>query len=86
MYIHEAVSLAMAKGKFIRRAAPEGWDSVTVDPTNDPDGLILHVTAENDPSRTSSTLILAQGGTNDKRKARKPRLWDNPANSYPETR
>ena len=42
MYIHEAVSLAMAKGKHIRRTTPEIWDSVTAEPTNDPEGIILH--------------------------------------------
>lgn len=42
MYIHEAVSLAMAKGKFIRRTTEEIWDSITAEPTNDPEGIILH--------------------------------------------
>lgn len=48
MYIHEAVSLAMAQGKFIRRTTPEGWENVKLEPTNGPKGIILHITAESD--------------------------------------
>lgn len=49
MYIHEAVSLAMTEGKRIRRTTPEGWAHIALEPTNDPGGIIIHVTAENDP-------------------------------------
>lgn len=49
MYIHKAVSLAISQGKFIRRTEPEGWEDVKLEPTNGPEGIILHVTAETDP-------------------------------------
>lgn len=31
MYIHEAISLAMAKGKCIRRSTPEDWKRLRVE-------------------------------------------------------
>lgn len=41
MYIHEAVSLAMAKGKFIRRTTSEEWRFLVVEPTNDRRGCFI---------------------------------------------
>lgn len=47
MYIHEAMSLAVAKGMkpgkktYIRRTTPEGWEFLGLEPRNDLNGCIL---------------------------------------------
>lgn len=42
MYIHEAIPLAMAKGKFMRRATSDFWSATEFEPTDGVDGIIVH--------------------------------------------
>ena len=41
MYIHEAISEAMATGRCIRRKAPAIWKRCKVEPTDSDEGCLL---------------------------------------------